>query len=626
MYMKTKINKYILFGIMSIISGMFSCTDYLDRAPESVISDKDAFKNFQNFQGYIEEMYFLIPDVILHDWCASFNWGDDEVYNLGVKDYMAGVQIDRGNFRFYINQGSCFLDRSYSNGRDRMQKDIWRSSWYCLRKCNLGLEAIENGLLVDATAEERNLIEGQLYFLRGWWHFQLIQYWGGMPYIDRVLPSGEQLTLPRESYHECADKIGADFRKAADLLPIDWDNTTRGRNTLGQNQLRANKIWALGFLGKNYLWAGSPLMVNGPSGAKNYDAEYCKKAAAAFGELLNLVESGQTQYSLVPFENYSSIFYTVRQGWMMPGLTEAIMRTPTYGADSRWRQNQSYLPQSMTDGDNIIFCPTANYVNYFGMQNGLPLNDPESGFNANQPWKGRDPRFYTNFVYDGMRVVRGTLTASEESLWRYANLYTGGSYVNPASDRGVSPTGYCLRKFTTLGCNRWDLDGDYGQNMHMKLSWLRLADAYLMYAEAAAQGYNSPTGKDNRISLTAVEAVNKIRERAGVDPLHSKFTGSLNTFMDELRRERAVELAFEAHRFNDLRRWLLLSEYPYNIKTRQDFDRFGTFDPENPQENQVRNFRETVIVERNYSSKHYWLPIKDSEVYLYEGFPQNPGW
>ena len=77
---------------------------------------------------------------------------------------------------------------------------------------------------------------------------------------------------------------------AADLLPINWDNTTVGANTKGKNDLRVNKIMALGYLGKNYLWAGSPLMKNGAqTGGANtysYDETYCRKAAEAFGELL----------------------------------------------------------------------------------------------------------------------------------------------------------------------------------------------------------------------------------------------------------------------------------------------------------------------------------------------------
>jgi starch-binding outer membrane protein, SusD/RagB family len=139
---------------------------------------------------------------------------------------------------------------------------LWPHAWYCIRKANMGLENLDK--LTVATQEEKDLIEGQLYFFRAWWHFELMQYFGGLPYITEVLPSNEKLTLPRMTYQECADLAGADLAKAAELLPINWDNTVVGRKTLGKNQLRVNKIMALGYLGKNYLWAGSPLMVHGP--------------------------------------------------------------------------------------------------------------------------------------------------------------------------------------------------------------------------------------------------------------------------------------------------------------------------------------------------------------------------
>ena len=161
----------------------------------------------------------------------------------------------------------------------------------------------------------------------------------------------------------------------------------------------------------------------------------------------------------------------------------------------------------------------------------------------------------------------------------------------------------------------------------MHLSWVRLADVYLMYAEAAAQGYGTPTGKSSKFAKNAVEAINTVRARAGVGELHASMTGSLDAFMKELIRERAVELAFEGHRFNDLRRWRLLTEYPYNVKTRQFFDRAEALDPEaDPKENKVVNFREEVIITRNLIDRHYWLPFKTDDVSIYDAFEQNPGW
>jgi hypothetical protein len=595
----------------------------LDREPESILSEKDGFKNFTNFQGYVEEMYNLIPDVAKCFWVSSFNWGDDEIISINAGDYLMGTQIDRGNYRSYIKKTDCFLDREWGAKEDRFKKDVWGSSWYGIRKANMGLEALEKGMMVDATQEERDMIKGQLLFFRAWFHFQLIQYWGGMPYIDTVLPSDQQLTSPRLSYRECAEKAAADFRAAADLLPIDWDNTNAGRLTMGSNSLRINKIWALGYLGKNLLYAGSPLMVNGTNGPKTYDAELCKQAASAFGELLNLVESGQTKYKLVDFANYSTLFYTLKQGWLMPGGTEAIMRGPTYGADSYWRQANSYQPQDMSEGDNICLAPTANYVNYFGMANGMPLNDPASGFDRDHPWKDRDPRFYNDIIYDGEKVIASSQAGADP--WRYANLYSGGNYRN--DERKTSRSGYLNYKYIPLVANRWDAGIGYSNAHHIHLTYMRLADVYLMYAEAAAQGYASANGKSTNFSKTAVDAINVVRDRAGVGHVASQYTASLENFMGELRRERAVELAFEGHRFNDLRRWLLLTEYPYNIKTRQEFDRAAPLDTKaDPKENGVRNFREEVILTRPLSSKHYWFPLKTADVSMYPGFDQNPGW
>lgn len=623
--MKTKFI-YFLYGIaISLLLSVVSCTEYLDKAPGSVISPDDVYKNFTNFQGFVERMYNLTPDLAKHYWVSSFNWGEDEVITIGNGEYLMGFSIDRGNYRDYINNGTSFLNRDWSPEGDRFRKSVWGGSWYGIRVANMGLEALDAGKMTDASQDERDMIAGQLYFLRAWFYFQLTQYWGGLPYIDYILPSDEPLTLPRETYRENAEKMAADFQRAADLLPVNWDNTEIGRRTAGNNALRANKIWALAYLGKTYLYAGSPLMANGINGPRTYDAEMCKKAADAFGQVLSMVENGETQYALVDFEDYSSLFFTMQQNWLMPGGTEAIVRSPTYGPDSYWRQMNSYQPSPIAQGDGIVLAPAANYVNYYGMANGMPLDDPESGFDPTHPWKDRDPRFYNDIIYDGVKVVSGTITNPIDEVWRYANLYTGGNYSN--DPRKVSRTGYLNYKFIPLGANIWDNTYGYSYSTHLHLTWMRLADVYLMYAESAAQGYGSPGGEAANYSKNAVEALNRIRERAGVAPLADKYTSSLEGFMSELRRERAVELAFEGHRFNDLRRWLLLTEYPFNIKTKQEFDRAVPLDTKaNPKENAVLNWREEVIATRNLTSKHYWLPFNTDDVSMYSEFYQNPGW
>ena len=256
--------------------------------------------------------------------------------------------------------------------------------------------------------------------------------------------------------------------------------------------------------------------------------------------------------------------------------------------------------------------PTANYVNYYGMANGLPLEDSESGFDKTHPWKDRDPRFYHDIKYDGCQMI--VKEDADFAKWRYADMQTGGLYRD--AFRG-SRTGYFNYKFIDTKCNKVDDGYGWSPQIHMHIPWMRLSDVYLMYAEAAAQATGNASGSVG-CSLTAVDAVNKIRARAGVADLAAKNISSLENFMSELRRERAVELSFEGHRFNDLRRWLLLDKAPYNIKTSQEFVRVGDMNLDDPTKNQVTNWHEETILKRDFSKK--------SDTTLYPEFGQNPGW
>lgn len=608
-----------------------SCTDYLDKSPESDVSPEAAFKNFKNFQGFTEELYLCIPDFSKSYWTTCWNWGEDDIQAVGF-DYLMGYKVDQGDFwgwqKEFDGWGACFMDQGDTFAPlapdGRFKRGLWKAAWYGIRKANLGLENMD--LMTAATQEEKNTIKGQLLFFRGWLHFQLMQYFGGLPYIDHAIAADQPMTLPRETCQACAEKAAKDFREAAELLPIDWDKSSVGRNTLGKNGFRINKITALAYEGKSLLWAASPLVkncddkmnVNGNASTYDYDTNYAQQAAEALGELLALVETGQTQYKLVDFADYSDLFYTWNKNMLPPGSTENILRD--IPADA-WQNSHfgvfTEFGGSILTGGKAASQPTANYVNYYGMKNGLPLDDPESGFDPTHPWKNRDPRFYHDIVYDGVKVVEGAI---EPDANRYANLYTGGTYRD---DINESRTGYLLYKFIPMIANNYDMGSTYNK-LYIDVPYLRLADCYLMYAEAcAAVGGATASAK---CSLTALDAVNKIRERAGVDGVAPKFTGNKDKFMDEVRRERAVELAFEGHRFNDLRRWLLLDKAPYNIKTSQEFVRAGEFDPKNPQNTEVSGFKEKTILTRHFTSKHWWMPLKKKDTSIYPEMFQNPGW
>ena len=440
--MKKFRNIYIIgVAVLSLMFGATSCTDYLDKSPDSDVGPETAFKNFTNFQGFVEEIYNCIPNKESNMWCCTFNWGEDEIMNTGLGDSHVTAHFDLGDYRNWYGNNQSFLHGDINPTSTDKYAHSLEHAWYCIRKANLGLENIDK--LVDATKEEKNFVKGQLLFFRAWWHHQQMEWFGGIPYIDTVLPADGQLTLPRLSFKECAEKCAADYRAAADLLPDNWDNTTIGKKTLGKNQLRITKVCALGYLGKVLLWAASPLNAEGNGGAqlgasKNgktyvYNAEFAKRAADALGEAIAHIESGVTPYSLAEYNyediynhisakgsknNYSDIFRTTGQSWKMPGTVEAIMCGPMPDVNgSNWNFAKLWGPKvnNLVEHDALIHMPSANYVNYaYGMENGEPILladgsfNPESGFDPTHPFKNRDPRFYHDIMFDGFKFLNTT--------------------------------------------------------------------------------------------------------------------------------------------------------------------------------------------------------------------------
>ena len=662
--------KSLLCGSMLLVAGgasITSCSDWLDKDPESIVAEDEAFKNYRNFQGYIEEIYNLIPDKQKVNYCTAWNFGDDAVHNPEGYAHM-DHQVDLGNYRNWWTNNQCWLNGDRSS--------LWKNSWYSIRKCNLGIENIKS---LVGTDEERDLLLGQLYFFRAWWHFELMCYFGGLPYIDVAFESKNIPELPRLSFQECADRCAEDFERAYNLLPLDWDETLAGMQTSGKNELRVNRFMALCYLGKCYLWAGSPLMkefektknggvaqlLGASSNGKtyDYDVNYCQKAAEAFGKALEMVSRGTVNYKLAEFKYsniydherdevsescFSDIFYTVKQNWNMPGSTEAIFRGAYPGANSaNWNCAKIFGPKvaGLVAHDNIIHHPTANLIDQYGMANGQPIYivqngvyvlNPESGWDPTHPYKNRDPRFYHDIIFDGFHYVLQTegLSADQKKL-EYCSLYTGGAMR--AVDN-ASSTGYFIQKLIPHQCNEGDRWYDWDWAFQSYIPYMRLADIYLMYAEArAAVVSNAKELKEKPEycpSLSAVDAINKLRDRVNSDDypmehVQPQFLDTREHFLDEVRRERAVELAFEGFRWCDLQRWLLLTEPPYTVKYSHEFERMEKDDwykNHDPKDAQVANFRKQELITRSFDSKHYWFPLPDADTYLYEGFAQNPGW
>ena len=345
--------------------------------------------------------------------------------------------------------------------------------------------------------------------------------------------------------------------------------------------------------------------------------------------------------------NYSDIFYTVKQSWLMPGSSEAIFRGAYPGVNSaNWNCAKIFGPkvEGLVAHDKIIHHPTANVIDQYGMANGQPIYlvrngqyvlNEASGWDPEHPYKNRDPRFYHDIIFDGFHYVLSTdALTSTQKKHEYCSLYTDGAMRGVADG---SSTGYFIQKLIPHQCNEGDKWYDWDYAFQSYLPYMRLADVYLMYAEArAAIATSAPELKDKPeyCSLSAVDAINALRDRVNssdwpMEHVQANLMDTREHFIDEVRRERAVELSFEGFRWCDLQRWLLLTEPPYTVKYSHEFERLETdawFKDHDPKDAHIGNFHKEELITRRLESKHYWFPLPDKDTYLYEGFAQNPGW
>lgn len=597
--MKSRNIKYKLslsVGTLLLVLTLGSCVKYLDQAPAASITDKDAFGNFISFQGFIEEMYNCITDYNKAGAWNNYLFADETLYN-------SPYAFDQGN---YWSQSGMLYGTTVTTGLLCRNKRVWPLCWYGIRKANLALSKLD--LLTDATQEEKDLIKGQALFFRAWFHFEIMRYWGGLPYIDTVLSSTGNMKIPRLNYRETALKAAKDFRAAADLLPTNWDNTVAGQRTLGNNRGRISKIYALGYLGKDLLYAASPMMNEESTGSATFDADLCKQAAAAFGEALKICDQSGV-YKLQSWATWTDNFWVWSPGNVYkPGGTEVIMQTTYFDDRVRWSTVGSTCPGTFGGNTSNVEVPTNNYVKNYAMANGLPIDDPASGYNPLDPWTGREPRFYSDIVIDGDQMV----ASSAGGVDRFAQLYTSGRH---RSSTLGSVSGFFYKRYSPIGCNQWDAKWD---NFQAYIPYLRLADVYLMYSEAVLQGYGSAAGNDPTYGMTAESAINIIRNRAQLPNISATYTASKDAFMGEIIRERAVELGYEGARFHDLRRWNISGQLKYREKTAVYFDRASNGKP--------INITESVVITRVVDKKHNWLPFQVSYTKLYPEFGQNPGW
>jgi hypothetical protein len=446
--------------------------------------------------------------------------------------------------------------------------DYWndpqRGFYKVITKTNIFLSKIDDSPIDTA---QKMRMTGEMRFLRAYSYFRLISFYGGVPLITKPFGLKDDFSVPRNTYKECLDFVLSELDKAAKLLPLKHPAAQMGRVTRGA---------AMAIKARALLYAASPQ--NNPT---NEIARW-QQAADAAKAVIDL-----NQYALFP--DYKSLFlastiYNAEIIWTRP-FNLQLDPENVYVELSQYPNGYGGFAQVH---------PLQNIVDDYETLNGkLVKNDPS--YDSQNPYVNRDPRFYASILYDGApfkgREVETFLPKGQDS--------------NEGSSQpwNSTQTGYYQRKFldesitnpggTNIGSTPW--------------TFSRYAEILLNYAEAKFNLGDEATCR---------QYINQVRSRPSVNM--PPITESGAALMARLQNERRIELAFEDHRWFDVRRWKI-APIVLNIPGKR------MAITKNPTTGK-KTYTVVEFQPRQFFEKNYLVPIPQYEINKNPKLVQNPGY
>lgn len=444
-----------------------------------------------------------------------------------------------------------------------------------------------NGKINGIGVSNRYIWQSEARFLRAYFYFELVKRFGGVPLLgNKVYAPTDNITLPRNTFADCIKYIVSECDAIKDsLITVQTYNAN-------QDNYRVTQGAALALKARVLLYAASPLF-NDPNGNSNaytgytsYDPNRWVAAAQAAQDVINL-----HVYSL--YSSFKDLF-TERN---VDGNNELIFIRANGSEGTGIESNDAPVGYGSAIGGGVV-SPTQDLVNAFPMINGKPITDASSGYDPNNPYRDRDPRFGATILYNGATWLGGQLAT-----------YNGGG-SRPLNGQTETQTGYYLNKFMN------PLDSTNNKFTPHYQDWVifRYAEILLDYAEAE----NEVAGP----TANVLSQIYALRARAGIAA--GDGTYGLGTVTDKaqmrgiIQNERRIEMAFEEQRYFDIRRWKI-------AETVMNQPRMGVSIILSPNGDLTYNYV-PVLTTKFIAPKMYLYPIPYAQVVEDPNLKQNPGW
>ena len=509
-----------------------SCEDFLDVKPTDQLTEENVFNTESGADLFLNTIYVTLP-------CPELN-GANAVIDGGLSydnwDFMSPYNVCRYAWgRTSVYYGTyAYTASEYNPGiYNHMYPSIFFQYNYItgyIRNCNYFIESLEK--YKEQYSESwvtKRVAEAKC--LRAYYYHLLWMYYGGVPYITKVLDTsmGDEMFQPCMSQEDMYKEMTTDLSNAAKVLPNEQGG---GRFTKGA--ALTLKAWI-------DLYWGDIIKDPRPSSIFPADSQKALDAYKACAETCQEI-MGLGVYDLMPTREDAF----KEENNNCKEQVFAYQCNKTFPKSRRSKIFGPYNEATGATGDYIgAGAPTQALVDMYGMKNGLPIDDPNSGYDPEHPFENREPRFYADIIYDG-------------------SVFTGHKFsLHPesAEELGLVPnevdwfTGYFRRKGINENLSFADFETE-GVNF----SFFRYADVLLMYAEARIKA--AELGGDP-IDDTVIDAIDRIRMRParstdnGLPSLETTYGGrpSLDKLKEIIFNERIVELSFEFKAYTDVRRF-----------------------------------------------------------------------